>query len=374
MENAPEQAVDEQFLHELMVANLEDVESQLELLLHGRSAVDHIPKGLSTLTQYLLYRQQLLESNGTWIMADWSAVRTTPGRVSLIRKYQRPYTSLQDPERTRRARFLFSLFQQPVPVNSIGETEFFGFIDCILQSRIRYENHFQEGAVIFQDLEENCAGMKIPCVGFPGPPQAAQNWHLWAHATTREGATGILATGKALPTNHDVANLDQSEDTFSFFGRSMNAPEWSEGVVQLACKRYHSTKNCSGVVFAGLLPTGHVRGKRADVAYENNLSKFHALVHSCSSDRRWAIRFVAARIDFVFVLSDRAKANFPPDPARLKLKRTKALLFPPVNLALQDGSVDESWGQWGSRADEHVEPSTVKQEGAEPASASTAAP
>ena len=60
---AETQPVDEQFLRDLMSANLSlaDVESQLELQLEGRTAVDHIPDGLSTLSQYLLYRQQLLE-------------------------------------------------------------------------------------------------------------------------------------------------------------------------------------------------------------------------------------------------------------------------------------------------------------------------
>ena len=38
------QPVDEQFLRDLMSANLTDVESQLELQLQGRTAVDHIPQ------------------------------------------------------------------------------------------------------------------------------------------------------------------------------------------------------------------------------------------------------------------------------------------------------------------------------------------
>ena len=56
---AETQPVDEQFLRDLMSANVADVESQLEIQLEGRTAVDHIPDGLSTLSQYLLYRQQL---------------------------------------------------------------------------------------------------------------------------------------------------------------------------------------------------------------------------------------------------------------------------------------------------------------------------
>ena len=72
----------------------------------------------------------------------------------------------------------------------------------MLQSRLKYERHFQEGATLLHDVEENVAGMKLRAIGFPGPPPASKNWHLWAHATTREGATGIVATGTALPTDH----------------------------------------------------------------------------------------------------------------------------------------------------------------------------
>ena len=158
----------------------------------------------------------------------------------------------------------------------------------------------------------------------------------------------ILATGKVLPTDHAAAGLDPEEDTYPFFGRSTPNPEWEQGVIQLASKCFHST-NCSGVVFAGLLPSGHVKGKSASVSYENSLAKFHALVHSCSSDRRWAMRFVAARIDFIFVLSERAKANYPPEATLPAKKGPKAIQGQPT-LAIADGPVaDDSWGQWKPR-------------------------
>ena len=216
---AETQPVDEQFLRDLMSANLADVESQLEIQLEGRTAVDHIPNGLSTLSQYLLYRQQLLDNPfpDQWVMAPWQALRSNAARTALVRKYQRPFASLKDPERFRCAQFLLSFF--------------FGFVNCILQSRLNYERHLQEGASLFHNVEENVVGYRSKCVGFPGPPVAAQNWHLWAHATTREEATGILATGKILPTDHQVADLEAHEDTFSFFGRSISNPDWNTGVV-----------------------------------------------------------------------------------------------------------------------------------------------
>ena len=122
-------------------ANLADVESQLELQLEGRTAVDHIPDGLSTLSQYLLYRQQLLDNPfpNQWVMAPWQALRSNAARTALVRKYQRPSASLKDPERFRCAQFLLSLFPEPVTDNTIGQEEFFGFVNCILQSRLNYE-------------------------------------------------------------------------------------------------------------------------------------------------------------------------------------------------------------------------------------------
>ena len=98
------------------------------------------------------------------------------------------------------------------------------------------------------------------------------------------------------------------------------------------------------MVFAGLLPSGHVKGKSASTSYENNLARFHALVHSCSSDKRWAIRFAAARIDFVFVLSDRNKANYPRQENPPRRKGPKAISSQPT-LALTDGHVDELRGK-----------------------------
>ena len=92
--------------------------------------------------------------------------------------------------------------------------------------------------------------MKFQAVNFPAPVLPLRTGAF--HATAREGATGILATGKVLPTGYQVAGLDANEDTFSFYGRSMNNPEWTPGIALLACKCFHSTKNCSGIVFAGL--------------------------------------------------------------------------------------------------------------------------
>ena len=111
-----------------MSAEIGDVQMQFNIIMEGIGPRDHVPEGLSTLSQFLLYRQQLFTNPGpgAWIVADWKALRTNAGRVSLIRKY--PFASVKDPERSRCARFLLSLFQEAVPPNSIGGAEFYGFV------------------------------------------------------------------------------------------------------------------------------------------------------------------------------------------------------------------------------------------------------
>ena len=94
------QRVDEEFLHQLMTAERADVQSQLDVIMEGIGPTDHVPKGLSSLSLFLLYRKQLLNNPGPgpWIVADWKAFRTNAGRATLIR-------TLRDDERNRCARF-----------------------------------------------------------------------------------------------------------------------------------------------------------------------------------------------------------------------------------------------------------------------------
>ena len=113
-----------------MSAELGDIQSQLNVVMEGIGPTDHTPKGLSTLSQFSLYRQQLLTNPGPgpWIVVDWKALRTNAGRASLIGKYKRPFTSLKDPERGRCAHFLLRLFAEAVPPNSIGQAELYGVL------------------------------------------------------------------------------------------------------------------------------------------------------------------------------------------------------------------------------------------------------
>ena len=105
-----------------MTAERADVQNQLDVIMEGIGPTDHIPKKLSTLSQFLLYRQQLLNNPGPgpWIVADWKTLHANAGRAAFFRKHQRPFTFLRDDERSRCARYLISLFAEAVPPNSTG--------------------------------------------------------------------------------------------------------------------------------------------------------------------------------------------------------------------------------------------------------------
>ena len=68
--------------------------------------------------------------------------------------------------------------------------------------------------------------MKFQAVNFPGPFLLLRIG-TFGLMPPPERSNGILATGKVLPRDYQVAGLDANEDTFSFYGRSMNNPEWT---------------------------------------------------------------------------------------------------------------------------------------------------
>ena len=84
---------------------------------------------------------------------------------------------------------------------------------------------------------------------------------------------------------------------------------------------HNSTKNCSGVVVGGCLGCNHQRSKRAETTHESHLCKYHCLVHSPSSDKRWAIRETGASIDRMWVLSSTHWAG------NLGMLRSSSLFF-----------------------------------------------
>ena len=65
-------------------------------------------------------------------------------------------------------------------------------------------------------------------------------------------------------------------------------------------------KSC-GILVGGLLPCGHIRSKNASASHEGHLAKLSPLVHAASSDKRWAIRCVAACLHRVGIMASSPK-------------------------------------------------------------------
>ena len=53
----------------------------------------------------------------------------------------------------------------------------------------------------------------------------------------------IIDCGRILPTDVKVAGVPAGEDSFSFYGRATDKPDWQEGVQDLVAQRHRSTKN-----------------------------------------------------------------------------------------------------------------------------------
>ena len=105
----------------------------------------------------------------------------------------------------------------------------------------------------------------------------------------------------------DVVGTPPGDDCFSFYGKAMRWSNWTPHLTEFLTKIHNSTKNCSGVVVGvvvgGFLGCNHQKSKRAETTHESHLCKYHCLVHSPSSDKRWAIHEAGARIDRIWVPS-----------------------------------------------------------------------
>ena len=89
----------------------------------------------------------------------------------------------------------------------------------------------------------------------------------------------------------------------------------------------------------GFLASSHVKSPSASTSHhEGHMAKFHPLIHSASSDKRWAIRAVAARLDRLWVVSELSQTDFPPGepPSAARVKGPRR----PLTLA------DDNWGPW----------------------------
>ena len=227
----------------------------------------------------------------------------------------RQFSSLKEPEIDRCARFLLSRFKQAeLPPCSIGSKEFFTLVHALLQSKLTYEDHIGD-ATYYASREKNVAVLQFELQHMPGPPVQPQNWYTWSHGTDMQGLIGILSIGRVLPTDAEVSG--SPETSFAFYGKAFDKPSWFEGLAEWVASLHHSTKNSCGCLVGGLT----VKSPSASTSHEGHMAKFHPLIHSASSDKRWAIRAVAARLDRLWVVSELLQTDFPPgEPSAARLK------------------------------------------------------
>ena len=338
----------EAMFRDVMIASQSDLESQIEALLPGSDPDVHVKEGLTLFTQYVFFRLQYWYNKypHRWPIANHECLQSIQAHRSFTRKWMRSFSSLKEPEIDRCVRFLLSRFQQAaLPPCSIGRQEFFTLVHALLQSKLTYEDHIGE-ATYYASREKNVAVLQFELQDMPGPPVQSQNWYTWSHGTDMQGLIGILSIGRVLPTDAEVSG--SADGSFSFYGKAFDKPTWFEGLAEWVASLHHSTKNSCGCLVGGLMAASHVKSPSASTSHEGHMAKFHPLIHSASSDKRWAIRAVAARLDKLWVVSELLKTDFPPgEPAAARVKGPKR----PLALT------DDSWGPWTNigLADEQLE-------------------
>ena len=338
----------EAMFKDVMIASQSDLESQIEALLPGSDPDVHVKDGLTLFTQCVYFCLQYWYNKypTRWPIANHECLQSIQARRSFTRKWMRQFSSFKEPEIDRCARFLLSRFKQAeLPPCSIGSKEFFTLVHALLQSKLTYEDHIGE-ATYYASREKNVAVLQFELQHMPGPPVQPQNWYTWSHGTDMQGLIGILSIGRVLPTDAEVSG--SPEGSFALYGKAFDKPSWFEGLAEWVASLHHSTRNSCGRLVGGLMASGHVKSPSASTSHEGHMAKFHPLIHSASSDKRWAIRAVAARLDRLWVVSELLQTDFPPgEPSAARLKGPKR----PLALA------DDNWGPWTNigLADEQLE-------------------
>ena len=144
----------EAMFRDVMVANQQDLESQIEALLPGSDPDEYVKDGMTLFTRYINFRLQYWYNKypHRWPIAHHECLQSIQARRSFTRKWIRNFSSLKEPEIDRWARFLLSRFSNlaALPPCSIGRKEFFTLVHALLQSKLPYEDHFAEDAMFFQ--------------------------------------------------------------------------------------------------------------------------------------------------------------------------------------------------------------------------------
>ena len=288
----------------------------------GRNAVDYYEEGMTPLLAYMFFVLHYHENYLTvhklhqWPIIPHSAMRRYTDRVAWIRQYSVSMTRILKQDVEEVLQFLLTRFgpaEQPfLPVIPIGQREMVILARAVLASRIPYREIFQHDAKAFALPQEALHVWELPVSHMPGPEEQANRYYLWGHGTTAEGLTGILTLGRVLRSSLEAVGpvgFSQSDEVLSFYGTASQEAHYEPCKLEFVSKLHHSTKNSAGVVVGGFIGTAHHKSKSSSTVHEGHLCKFHALVHSPSGDKRWAIREAAGRIDRIWVPSSTHSAQ-----------------------------------------------------------------
>eukprot|EP00439_Symbiodinium_sp_Y106_P039190 s3809_g4.t2 len=251
-------------------SSYEQLRDQIAQRAKGRSAVDFYDEGVTPLLSYMFfvlhYHENYLtvENLHQWPIIPHSKMRHYTDRIVFSRQNSLPVSKILKDDVEEVLRFLLTRFgpaARPfLPVIPIGQREIVTLARSIIASKIP------------------------PCMCGNCPPNTCQD----------------LSTAVQVP---------QHDDVLSFYGKATQEVHYQPSMLDFISKLHHGTKNSAGVVVGGFMGTPHHKSKSSSTVHEGHLCKFHALVHSPSGDKRWAVREAAGRFDRIWILSSTHSAQ-----------------------------------------------------------------
>ena len=272
-----------------------------------------------------------------WPIISHTSLRHLSSRQAFTAAVARPWGEIPSLEVAEVFIFLISRFPRP-PSIAIGEREIGLLAKALLASKVPYQHIFAWGKRICH-LRRGRTHLGISCTSFP--MQVLHGVPISGTFVGMEQPLKASTAGRVFRSNAGVVGTPPGEDCFSFYGKATQWSNWIPHLTEFLSKIHNSTQNCSGVVVGGFLGCNHQKSKRAETTHESRLCKYHCLVHSPSSDKRWAIREAGARIARIWALSSTHWAGNPSMPSSSSL----FLPAPPL-LAVTN---DDDWGsKWPS--------------------------